>query len=782
MDLERESPAPDESESNSSNLDNSVAVLEAVKDRLNVFRTRQTKRRLIILHHLSDSNDLAEGHSCRNKIDLGAQHRRFVKALGPFHSARRQLDEMVYRKRVILPVISRLQPPKLSRKLVERLEHLLCNGALPINPNGGIGISMMDGSCAKTKIKSLTRITSSRSLTDASSDDGRGALSVPSQAGNNSDTRDPADLMIKNYTGSSTFLKGTQSANPHNDYSQHFVDTGERPQNFIRDTGLRNRFEEYPKLRELIRLKDELIQSRATPPMYLQADLKTFDLTKLQSKFDVVLIEPPLEEYNRMHGAMFDQHWTWDEVERLEIEQIVAPRSFVWIWCGSGEGLDAARKCLRKWGFRRCEDICWIKTNCGGPGHEALEPGAVFQRTKEHCLMGIHGTVRRSTDGDFIHANIDIDLIIEEAPKYGGYAAKDKPTEIFHIIEHFCLGRRRLHLFGRDSTLRAGWLTVGSELSASNFDARLYASNFSKEPNGLLLGSTEEIERLRPKSPPPRHPNQASAVGVPTGLDNSSGSGVDCANQIGFVPSGAPSVPGHLGNLLHPMSIASSVGGANPSTIPSLLSGASGSLGRHVGNQRGSKSGVLQPSLLGLPSSLPLGASSNISRGSLSTFSRPLSATVRDTMRSTHNSLATPLMTAASASRSLAALQAVVNAQQAVLHSNLFPPMPALWPPSNLAMALAAAAAATGSPALPSSSSSIPSQVGTPVRTPLSDSPLISSLLAAGKLSPAMLAALSSTNVSSPLGLASLANTMRGLNHDMSAPNSRHHHAGGGWH
>ena len=32
--------------------------------------------------------------------------------------------------------------------------------------------------------------------------------------------------------------QGTQSANPHNDYSQHFVDTGQRPQNFIRDTGL----------------------------------------------------------------------------------------------------------------------------------------------------------------------------------------------------------------------------------------------------------------------------------------------------------------------------------------------------------------------------------------------------------------------------------------------------------------------------------------------------------------------------------------------------------------
>jgi len=34
-------------------------------------------------------------------------------------------------------------------------------------------------------------------------------------------------------------------------------------------TGLSNRFEEYPKLRELILLKDEQIQRTNTPPMYV---------------------------------------------------------------------------------------------------------------------------------------------------------------------------------------------------------------------------------------------------------------------------------------------------------------------------------------------------------------------------------------------------------------------------------------------------------------------------------------------------------------------------------
>ncbi|XP_066958016.1 N6-adenosine-methyltransferase non-catalytic subunit isoform X5 [Macrobrachium rosenbergii] len=246
---------------------------------------------------------------------------------------------------------------------------------------------------------------------------------------------DEAANMI--YTDSSTFLKGTQSANPHNDYCQHFVDTGQRPQNFIRDVGLADRFEEYPKLRELIKLKDDLIASTATPPMYLQTDLHTYDLRDLPTKFDVILVEPPLEEYQHA-GVSNVQFWDWQKIMDLDIAQ-------------------------------------------------------------EHCLMGIKGTVRRSTDGDFIHANVDIDLIISEEAEYGSL---EKPVEIFHIIEHFCLGRRRLHLFGRDSTIRPGWLTIGPGLTSSNFDPDVYAGYFAS--GQTTTGCTERIEALRPKSPPPK--------------------------------------------------------------------------------------------------------------------------------------------------------------------------------------------------------------------------------------------------------------------------------------
>lgn len=125
--------------------------------------------------------------------------------------------------------------------------------------------------------------------------------------------------------------------------------------------------------------------------------------------------------------------------------------------------------------------------------------------------MGIRGTVRRSLDSDFIHANVDIDLIITEEPEWGD---PTKPLELYHVIEHFCLGRRRLHLFARDSTIRRGWLSVGSEISTSNFDKRIYKSYFETAPP-VLESVTERIEQLRPKSPPPKGLKAAPGA-VPT--------------------------------------------------------------------------------------------------------------------------------------------------------------------------------------------------------------------------------------------------------------------------
>jgi len=47
---------------------------------------------------------------------------------------------------------------------------------------------------------------------------------------------------------------------------------------------------------------------------YLKCDLENFDLRDLECKFDVMLIEPPLEEYQRTMGVTHNKYWDWNMV------------------------------------------------------------------------------------------------------------------------------------------------------------------------------------------------------------------------------------------------------------------------------------------------------------------------------------------------------------------------------------------------------------------------------------------------------------------------------------
>ena len=250
---------------------------------------------------------------------------------------------------------------------------------------------------------------------------------------------------------------GAYKGCPKNDYCLHFVETGERPQNFIRDYEEEKRFLDYPKLNELIKLKNEVLQKRATPSMWIQCDLKKFDLSVL-GKFDVILIDPPLPEYyRRAQNLGVDlspfKPWTFEEIQNLRVDLLADTCCFLFLWVGAGEGLDKGRQLLKNWTFRRCEDIVWIKTNKRNFSKKSYEDcdNSLLQHTKEHCLVGIKGAVKRGVDGHFIHANIDTDVIVSEEPPQG---STEKPEELYRIIERFCMGRKRIELFGEDRNKR----------------------------------------------------------------------------------------------------------------------------------------------------------------------------------------------------------------------------------------------------------------------------------------------------------------------------------------
>ena len=76
------------------------------------------------------------------------------------------------------------------------------------------------------------------------------------------------------------------------------------------------------------------------------------------------------------------------------------------------------------------------------------------------------------------------------------------------MIERFCLGRKRLELFGNNSNIKPGWVTIGKNILETNFNRKDYESWFEGPPRlyenfkgGRFIGTTKEIEMLRPKSP-----------------------------------------------------------------------------------------------------------------------------------------------------------------------------------------------------------------------------------------------------------------------------------------
>lgn len=146
-------------------------------------------------------------------------------------------------------------------------------------------------------------------------------------------------------------------------------------------------------------LKKAAVDAASHPPLILPTSPSQLAQSLAPHRFDVILVHPSY----------------WRDTAALPIRQLSADPGFVFLWVGSAdsEGLERGRECLAKWGFRRAEDIVWVKTNKATEEVGGASRG-IFASQKEHCLMGIRGTVRRSTDAHFVHCNVDTDVIVWE--------------------------------------------------------------------------------------------------------------------------------------------------------------------------------------------------------------------------------------------------------------------------------------------------------------------------------------------------------------------------------
>ena len=108
----------------------------------------------------------------------------------------------------------------------------------------------------------------------------------------------------------------------------------------------------YPKLKQLLDCKHKLIKEREHPPLvYSIPKMQDLNFLMLSDiKFDVIVLKLPQD-------ASFD---VMQNTMRMDL--IADSPSFLVIGCGSTlKGLNLGRKLLKEWGYRRSEDIVWLK-------------------------------------------------------------------------------------------------------------------------------------------------------------------------------------------------------------------------------------------------------------------------------------------------------------------------------------------------------------------------------------------------------------------------------------
>ncbi|XP_060074207.1 N6-adenosine-methyltransferase catalytic subunit-like [Ylistrum balloti] len=182
------------------------------------------------------------------------------------------------------------------------------------------------------------------------------------------------------------------------------------------------------------------------PPQWVQCDLRFFDMTVL-GKCAVVMADPPWDIHMELpYGTMSD-----DEMRKLDVPSL-QDDGFIFLWV-TGRAMELGRECLDLWGYKRVDEVIWVKTNQLQRIIRTGRTGHWLNHGKEHCLVGVKGNPQGANRG------LDCDVIVAEVR-----ATSHKPDEIYGIIERLSPGTRKVELFGRPHNVQPNWITLGNQV------------------------------------------------------------------------------------------------------------------------------------------------------------------------------------------------------------------------------------------------------------------------------------------------------------------------------
>ena len=322
-------------------------------------------------------------------------------------------------------------------------------------------------------------------------------ISVKNNFNNNNNNRENKDNK-ENNDGN----KNVRNNCYKNDYTNNYIHSGKLPYKYIRNA--KQQVEGYPKLQRLYKLKEQQVLKYATRPYGCKIN-STQDLTsKLNSwvydyelQFDVIMI-----------GALTENQLIYPLLAQLPIDKLCSKPGFLFIWASTQKisELSTLMNDQRTWSkkFRRSEELVFIpvdKNSVYYPKEWSIPEDQLLEEVQWHCWMCITGTVRRSSDNDLIHCNVNTDLSLENN-QTGNSAV---PSQIYKVVENFSSSTKRLHIIptstgiNKHVNVRPGWVIASPDIILDNFDPVRYKNDINAI--GTNIPHHDEIEQLRPKTP-----------------------------------------------------------------------------------------------------------------------------------------------------------------------------------------------------------------------------------------------------------------------------------------
>lgn len=183
-------------------------------------------------------------------------------------------------------------------------------------------------------------------------------------------------------------------------------------------------------------------------PQWINCDIRNFRMDIL-GQFGVIMADPPWDIHMELpYGTMADDEMRTLNVPALQTDGLI----FLWV---TGRAMELGRECLDLWGYKRVEEIIWVKTNQLQRIIRTGRTGHWLNHSKEHCLVGIKGNPE-------VNRNIDTDVLVAEVRE-----TSRKPDEMYPLLERISPRTRKLELFARMHNTHAGWLSLGNQLSGA---------------------------------------------------------------------------------------------------------------------------------------------------------------------------------------------------------------------------------------------------------------------------------------------------------------------------